>query len=343
MNWHPPLSLLTLIWLTAVSQVRADFPRYEIINLADWWGGFAPSGFGTLPQALNNANTVLALDGRGGTLQSFHFQTWENGQRTDAGPAVYPAGYGYTGTIHARNFDESGRVALDIVDLQTLDFPTALAIQDVKQGTTTRLPDLPATAFMDGGFPVLSSGGTYITARSDDSTRGWRLDLSGSTWEELVGPGSYIQPDAVNTSGTVAGRMGGPTGGTVPFFATVSGGVQQITNNGVEFFGEAIALSDTGLVTGQSGGRAFYFNTNTLEFRFVSGSIGLWSNDINDAGAILGVSRGPTSFATLYREDFGLVSLSSLLEGNENPFDPAWLMTDAWDINNNGWILGGVL
>ena len=34
------------------------------------------------------------------------------------------------------------------------------------------------------------------------------------------------------------------------------------------------------------------------------------------------------------------MSLSSLLEGNEDPFNPAWLMKDAVDINDAGWILG---
>jgi hypothetical protein len=293
--------------------------------------------------ALNEENTVLALDARGGILQSFHFQTWQNGQRTDAGPATYPSGYGYTGAIHGRNFDNSGRIAMDIYNLATEDFPTALGLQDVRQGTTVRLPDLPAGAFMDGSLPVISSGGNYITARSDDVTRGWRLDLSSNTWQELIAPGSYIQPDAVNTSGTVAGRMGGPNGGTVPFFATLTGGVQQITNNGTEIFGEAIALSDTGLITGQSGGRAFYFNANTLEFRFISDPIGLWSNDVNNAGAIIGATYFggnilgiPTDTAFYWDAEAGLLGLDDLIGDQVND----WFILDAWDINDNGWILG---
>jgi hypothetical protein len=334
--------LVILTWQTVVGQARAAPPLYEVINLEDWWGAREPSGFGTTPWAINDTNTILAVDTRSGELASYFFQTWKNGLRTDAGPATYPPGYGFTGTGHFRNFDNNGRFAMDIYELGSTDFPTALAIQNVTQGTTVRLPDLPTSAFMDGSFPVISRGGTYVTARSDDSSRGWRLDLGTHTWQEIIGPGSYIQPDAVNTSGTVAGRMGGPNGGTVPFFATIGGGVQQITNHGTEIFGEAIALSDTGLVTGQSSGRAFYFNANTLEFRFISDPIGLWANDINNAGAIIGATHFggsifgiPTDTAFYWDAETGLQGLHDLIGEQVND----WFITDAWDINDNGWIL----
>lgn len=331
-----------LAWALAwVPVVRAEFPQYSVTKLEDWWGGSDSSGYGVFAAGLNNHNDVLALDSRGRTLESYHFQIWEDGQRTDTGPATYPTGYGYTGTSHVRNFDDSGRIALDIY--RSSDESLALAIQNVKQGTTIQLPDIPSGAVMDGSAPALSGGGNFFVARSDDNSRGWLFDTGSGNWTEMMGPGYYLQPDAVNNLGEAAGRMANAGGQTVPFVYTEAGGVQQITNGGTEVYGNAIAMNNAGLVTGTVQGRAFVFNSSTLEFEFITPAVGLDAADINDAGAIIGATHfGGTVFgipndAAFYWDvENGLTGFDNLLGAAVDD----WFIIDAWDINNEGWVLG---
>ena len=329
--------LLLTAWLATASQAAAELPRYSVTPLEEWGGEVDPGGVGIYGVALNTQNELLANDFRFGNYGA-GLQMWLQGTRTDPGPPAYPPGYEYS-VGHLRAFTDAGTWAVDAYS-SSLDRHRLVAL-DLRTATSAILPDIPG-AVMDGSAPALSSGGNFLVARSDDFTRGWRLALGSNTWGELLGPGSYVQPDAVNNLGMAAGRMGGAGGGTVPFYSTAAGEVHAITAGGTALFGEATAINNAGLVTGTGNGRAFLFDSNTMELRYLSETvIGVRPVDINEAGAILGISgSGAISFVTLYGEDFGLVSLSSLLEGNEDPFHPAWLMKDAVDINDAGWILG---
>jgi len=325
------ITFTALLWLAPASHSRAELPRYSV----------TPVRQDSL--ALNNRGEILSyvFDLTGAV--SYRLEQADGGQQT-GGLNTPPAGYDGL-SINRSTLSDTGMFALEVYRQNGPDYQSEAAIADLRTGAVQILTGTPVNGD-DDRSPKSSNGGGYVALQAgpDRGQLQPYLYSSAAGWLPLgnLTAGGDGRPLGVNAAGTVVGRTGNSTGQTVPFIYTDSGGMQPITDNGTAVFGQAVAISNSGLITGTGNGRAFIFDSNTLEFRFVTEAAqAIRAVDINDTGAVLGISgSGAFAFVTLYQEDFGLASLSSLLEGNEDPFNPAWLMKDAVDINNNGWILG---
>ena len=149
----------------------------------------------------------------------------------------------------------------------------------------------------------------------------------------------------MNSSGTVVGRTGNgnTNGNTVPFLWTAGVGMEAITDGGTAIFGEATAINSNGLVTGTANGRAFVFDGATMELTWITpDGTGLKAYDINDAGAIIGATRMggsvfgiPSDAAFYWDAENGLTGFDNLIGDAVDD----WFITDAADINDNGWVL----
>ena len=120
--------------------------------------------------------------------------------------------------------------------------------------------------------------------------------------------------------------------------------MEAITDGSTAIFGEVTAINTAGLVTGTANGRAFVFNSATMELTWITpDGTGLKAYDINDAGAIIGATRiggnilgSPTDAAFYWDEENGLTGIDNLIGDAVND----WFITDVLDINEEGWILG---
>jgi len=343
--------LLFPAWLTLASHAGAELPRYSITRTADFLPHLPPPGDASFP----NRTFLTSISARGADYLAVHVDYQDIFDNLDDLETPYilsstdlsvhstggpPAGY-MTGTSSALFASSAGHIVSSVSTAGDRGNPGWLERIQVARtepdGTTTVLP---------GGQGIeqrgVNASGTVIGVGPEDFTA-WRYtDALGWMSIGSLGPSGYAQPRGLNDTGLIVGRTENTAGQTVPFLWSDAGGMQAITDGGSAIFGEATAINNSGLVTGTAGGRAFLFNSATLELRYLSDTVvGVRPVDINEAGAILGLSGlGTSGFVTLYHEDFGLVSLSSLLEGNEDPFNPTWLMNDAVDINDTGWILG---
>jgi hypothetical protein len=338
MNANRISLLRTAAVLATAGTAAAELPRYGVSLVSDVYPGLQVPW--EMPFGLTAGGAVVTGSALAGQAYAI---TMPGGARTDI-PAI-PAAPGYGDTGGNRIYNDSGGF-------------TASRYNNTFESTSTEfIPHVydAATGWSSLGRPqavnaiatALNNTGQVLAAGLDndnDESSAWR-HTPGTGWLNLGNLGhssGFAFGSDLNDAGTVIGRSADTLGNLVPFYYTDAGGMQAITDNGGAVFGRAEAINNAGLVTGTGNGRAFIFNAQTMEFRYITEAAqGISAVDINDAGAVLGISgSGNLSFVTLYREDFGLVSLSSLLEGNEDPFNPAWLMKDAVDINDNGWILG---
>jgi hypothetical protein len=316
---------------------RAELPLFEVINLDDWWGPSTAADTYLLATALNDENEVLFTYNPGVTT----YQLWKDGARLDPGPPSYAPGSFHAGATHFRSLSNQGSQSAGIYNEDTDEL--RIGVIQIKSGNVELLPHIPG-AIMDGSVPAQSSNGQYLTAQSDDFERGWVYSYATDTWKELEGPGYYIQPDSVNNSGAAAGRMADADGRTVPFYTNAAGMVTTITDDGIAIYGHASAISNNGLVTGTANGRAFAFNSSTMELTWLTASITGWQGtDVNDRGEIIGatilgsasIHGGPSGSAFYWNSEVGSISLENLI-GDELD---NWFITSATDISNNGSIL----
>ncbi len=80
-----------------------------------------------------------------------------------------------------------------------------------------------------------------------------------------------------------------------------------------------------------------------MELKFITPAVGLIANDVNNLGAIIGETINqtigfgiPTGAALYWDEKNGLTGLENLIGDEVNE----WFITQASDINDDGWILG---
>ncbi len=196
----------------------------------------------------------------------------------------------------------------------------------------------------------INNSGQVIAAglnASVDETSSWRYS-NGTGWQDLGNLGhasGYARAARINEAGTVVGRSLDADGNQRPFYYTDSGGMQTFTDNsGNQLFGEASAISNNGIISGTANGRAYWFNSQTLEFEFVTPQASQQVVDTNNAGMILGVFAGapfmgiPGGSAWIGAKGDGYAPLGNLIEGNLASLE--WSINSAVDINDDGWILG---
>jgi hypothetical protein len=318
-----------LAGIAGLGSALAERPLYEVIDVDSWWAGTAPFPGYVLAIGLTNQEEVLTTEG---IRPDEGLRLWQNGVPLSAGYVPVVPGYD---TPQSGNFVARGKVgvnglkALDVVKAD-LDDPNNylkgeyhMALADTRGLTIQTVPDPPG-GLTDFAFPSASANAAFLTASTHDDTRAWRYDVVTSQWLEITTGGRWVTPNAVNDHGAVVGGLAVPGAGYEPFVYSDAGGLVEITNGTLALSGKAADINNNGLVTGIANGRAFVFNSNTMEFKYLSETVtGVRGVDINEAGAILGLSgSGESGFVTLWTEEMGLVSVSSLLEGNEDPFHP---------------------
>jgi hypothetical protein len=169
-----------------------------------------------------------------------------------------------------------------------------------------------------------------------DAANGWR------SLGTLPGGGDG-RPFAVRADGTVVGGAVDSHGVTVPFIFKEGQGMVAVTYGGSQVQGQATAINESGLITGTGNGRAFVFNSSTLEFKYITPEVGLKAVDINAAGAVIGATQIggsifgiPTDTAFYWDQENGLAAFENLIGDQMND----WFITDVTDMNDLGWTLG---
>jgi hypothetical protein len=333
------------------SAVQAELPRYEVINLESWWGPRPPDTTQDIYAfALNNAGEVLTQVPVIPRHSNAGIRAWQDGVAVGAAPPALPQDY-QVRYLKYKGFTNEGNYALDLVKPDP-DNPFSVALADFKiavsnlhTGVTTVIPDIPG-AVMNSSAPTLSNGGQYLISGSDGETLAWRYSSATNSWQNVPGPGFYNNPYGVNDLGQVVGRMANAAGNTVPFTYTDSGGTRTFTDGqGNALFGEANAVNNSGLVTGTANGRAYVFNSSTLEFKYVSPVSDQQVMDINEEGSVIGYFRNPNLLGTIpgnlawisiHNESF--VPLNDLI--GQDLENSEWRINEVYDINDEGYILG---
>lgn len=99
-------------------------------------------------------------------------------------------------------------------------------------------------------------------------------------------------------------------------------------------FGTGRDINDNFVVTGD-GGWVWNANEMWMDYIFMDQALGfIRPRDINNAGAIIGVNEGFPGTAFYWEDEIGYQISTNILA------DPlSWTVTDAYAINEDGWIL----
>lgn len=332
-----------------LSSCEAGLPQYEVINLTSWFASDAAP--------YPNDIQAIGLTNQGEVLTTRSLRTdqglrlWKNGSPVTSGYVPVLPGYDapFSGNFVSRyGVGSNGLKAIDVTKADPSDPNNYLkaeyhvVIADTRGLTIQTVPDLPV-GNADFSFPNQSPNAKFLTASSNDDTRTWRFDTVTSQWSEIVTGGRWITSNAVNDHGTVVGEIAVPGGSYKPFVYSDGAGLVEIMDGANNLSGEAVAINNNGLVTGTANGRAFVFNSATLEFEFITPAVGLVASDINDAGAIIGATQLggsifgiPSDSAFYWDAENGLTGIDNLIGDGVND----WFIVDSTDINENGWILG---
>jgi hypothetical protein len=319
----------------------AEFPRYGVSKVADLYPGLdAPF---EMAGRLTSDGAIFSGNAREGQL--FAFTGLGGSPRLDI-PAI-PNAVGDGNTGNGLNFNEKRQIVQSVYDnvFETNSTSHEPFFYDSMTGWTS----LGKPGGQNAIVTTVNEAGQVLAAGlngDNDETSAW-LYSQTIGWTNLGNLGHssrFTRGATLNDTGAVAGRSLDANGNTVPFLWTKESGMQAITDGGSTILGEATALNNHGLVTGSANGRAFVFNGATMEFEFITEAASGWkASDINDAGAIIGASRiggniaGTPVDAAFYWNDSmtGAISLDALIgEQVAN-----WFITDAVDINEQGWIL----
>jgi hypothetical protein len=343
------IPIYRVLWgMLLLGSAQAELPRYEVINLEQWWATSLPPFPGSIqPIGLTNAGEVLTTQG---LRTDQGLRLWKEGAPVTVGYVPVLPGYDtpFSGNFMSHNGVGSGGIkAIDIVKADPSDPSNYLkaeyhvALVDTRNLTIQTVPDLP-DGNKDFAFPYQSPNAKYITSTSDDGIRGCRYEVATSQWLEVTTGGRWIIPAAVNDQGAVVGRLAIPGRGYQPFIYSDGAGLVEIKDGTSTILGEAIAINNSGMVTGTASGRAFVFNSNTFQFDYITPAVGLKAVDINEAGAIIGSTHFggnilgiPTDAAFYWDAENGLSGFEQLI----GPAIDNWFITDVSDINDDGWIL----
>lgn len=175
-----------------------------------------------------------------------------------------------------------------------------------------------------------------IAVSNTDEDRAYRY-TPGTGWENLgsLSNDGFAKPswgNSINDAGAVTGATSVGASNTItPFLARQGAVMEDIPAP----FGTGRAINDNFVVTGD-GGWVWHANERQIEYILNNQAFGfIRPRDINNAGAIIGVSQGLSDGAAFYwDEENGYQIITNILE------DPIlWTVTDAYAINKDGWIL----
>lgn len=234
----------------------------------------------------------------------------------------------------ANSLNESGQVVGSTSDL--FGKTTATLWQNDE---TKSLP--PIDAFY-GNPQSINNSGEIVGITGDDASRlitYWNNNLI-PTLQGNSG-GNY----SINDSGQIAGTFENSTGnfaagiltnGAVTEIGTLGGSSDiplDINNHGV-----VVGYSDTSTFNN----RAFIYDGDTMAaLRLIPGIGGqTFANAVNELGQVVGSSiaaGGAFQHATLWN-GYQVFDLNDFLDTSSK--EAEWVLTDALDINNNGWIVG---
>jgi len=343
--------------LAAAASLRAELPLFSIERVEDFFPPLGPTGDPSFPN-----RTVVYGVSAGGNGYLAAFADFENPVTPPDSQIVTPSETNYivdsttlgvertgappqgyvTGTSGALRASSAGHIVFSVSGEADRNTPGWLERIQVARanpdGTTEVLP---------GGQGIeqrgVNASGAVIGTGPEDASAWIYTDALG--WQSIgaLGPSGYAHPRGINDSGTVVGRTENADGNIVPFYYTMEEGMMAITNGGAAVFGEAAAVNNAGLVTGTGNGRAFLFDAATLELTFLTPAADQRAVDINEAGMIIGVFNGPPfmgipgSAAWVATLDDGFQPLENLI--GQDLLDPEWRVFDAFDINDDGWIL----
>jgi hypothetical protein len=317
----------------------AGLPQYEVVPMLSAY-------------SLNNRNELLMVGGAPGGGSSYDLVQFPD--RTLIGtvtppPDGWPGGWQYLRGYRSRLTDDGLFTTGAVRDDGAGGLVETAIIGNLRTGTIQVLEGSPVNGD-DEPLPRISSNAAYVVLQGGPERR----SLQPYRWSETEGwtplgnlyPTGDGRPLAVNASGTVVGRTADLERREIPFIYTDSGGMQAITDGGTTIYGRATAINDAGLVTGTANGRVFTFDSNTLEIKYITEGITGWLGlDINNSGSIIGSNGlsgsggifGVPSGSAFYWDDTlsAATSLDNLIGDAVNE----WFITDATDINDNGWIL----
>jgi hypothetical protein len=333
------LSILLFVPLVLfeAAPVLAELPGYSVTKLDSGW-----LPIGNIASGLNNAGQVQSYN----PAATLGGQALRDGTSNVGNLSTPPDGFESFYPTVSGNLTDAGKTVVSVFTASGTG--GAVGIGDFASGMITPLAGTPVNGD-DDWSPRISSTGEYVVIQAGpdrgqlqpyryDSVIGWQA--LGNLFS--AGDG---RPLDVNSSGTVVGRTGSgnTNGNTVPFLWTAGVGMEAITYGGTAIFGEATAINSNGLVTGTANGRAFVFDGATMELTWITpDGTGLKAYDINDAGAIIGATRMggsvfgiPSDAAFYWDAENGLTGFDNLIGDAVDD----WFITDAADINDNGWVL----
>jgi probable HAF family extracellular repeat protein len=327
------------LWVLCLGSLlccSAVFGEYQFIDL-----GVLPGGTGSSALSINNNGQIVGwtfvVDQRRVTLfdstgsgNNIDLQAFKGGTNRAAG--INDNGY-IIGTAqvipngmypHAMLFDSTGAG-------NNLD----LGIIHIAPGNRSSQTYSSATAINNNNQIV---GFGY---RTNDVIHAALFDFSGSGHNIDLGTlgGTESEALAINNHGSIVGyayNSSGKTRATL-FDSTGSG------NNIDLGYGTANSINDNNQIAGFNGSHAVLFDITGSGHVVDLGALSAYqcyssyANSINNKGQIVGYSSGSKPIATLF-DSTGAgnnINLNTYL-----PSGSGWFLSNAIDINDNGWIIG---
>jgi hypothetical protein len=350
-----PIPIISFLLLCFVTDAEAGLPQYAVTRLSQWitfpletgatdYTQFSVSvspgpGGGNIGTQFADFNRLVGPPNLSTVTATEEYYITYKHTGAIIGFAAPPPGY-QTGVGRATRFSTAGHVAFTVSDRRS--DPDRLRGTEIARGNPDGSVDV-LQGLRGAEQRGVNATGQVIAVGSDESSA--FLYTNGGGWQNIGAlPGTtFAVPIAINDRGTVVGVSSDSPGRNTPFIFRDRTGMSAITDGGRSIFGEAVAINNHGLVTGTANGRAFVFNGATMDLTWnTPDGTGLKAYDINDAGAIIGATRIggsilgiPTDAAFYWDAENGLSGFQQLIGDQIND----WFITDATDINDDGWIL----
>lgn len=305
----------------ALTQVGQATALYEVIQIGNW-----PGTSQGLPMAINNRNVVLG-------------NSWAG---TENVPWLYTEATGMSG------FGFGGATELTVRDLN--NFGQATGINSGWNSAIRAIPGqvigwgIPNGYVKTEGWGINDQGAIVGWAtNANHVARAYRFNTDfTSTPLPTLNPNTDTQARRVNSAGTAVGMsdekavLWTSTNSLVNLHAMLPGAVRSFASD----------INEAGWVTGYfktatDAARGFIFNfeTGMTIFDPIQGDDFIISRAINSTGDTVGFSRRTESTGQLEgflrRNGGSSVSLNSLIDPQSG-----WFLTEATDINDNGYIIG---